>query len=88
MIKSLDKVLQDPKLKIHALKALVENSFDSILITDATNRTKILYACAIAWAIIGAVIVALLNLSPWILGIPLISLLFPTFIFTVSDIFY
>ena len=44
MIKSLDKVLQDPKLNIRALKALVENSFDSILITDATNRTRILYA--------------------------------------------
>ena len=44
MIKSLDKVLQDPKLNIRALKALVENSFDSILITAATNRTRILYA--------------------------------------------
>ena len=44
MIKSLDKVLQDPNLNIQALKALAENSFDSILITDATNRTKILYA--------------------------------------------
>ena len=44
MIKSLDKVLQDSKLNIRALKALMENSFDSILITDATNRTKILYA--------------------------------------------
>jgi PAS domain S-box-containing protein len=44
MIKSLDKVLQDPNMNIQALKALAENSFDSILITDATNRTKILYA--------------------------------------------
>ena len=44
MIKSLDKVLQDPNLNIQALKTLAENSFDSILITDATNGTKILYA--------------------------------------------
>ncbi|MGB5247019.1 MAG: PAS domain-containing protein [Woeseia sp.] len=44
MIKSLDKVLEDPKLNIRALKALAENSFDSILITDATDKTKILYA--------------------------------------------
>ena len=44
MIKSLDKVLQDPELNIRALKALAENSFDSILITDATDKTKILYA--------------------------------------------
>ena len=44
MIKSLDKVLEDPKLNIQALKTLAENSFDSILVTDATKRTKILYA--------------------------------------------
>ena len=44
MIKSLDKVLQDPNLNIQALKTLAENSFDSILITDATNRPKIIYA--------------------------------------------
>lgn len=44
MTPSLDKVLQDPKLDIRTLKALAENSFDSILITDATKRTKILYA--------------------------------------------
>ena len=44
MIKSLDKVLQDPKLNIRALKALVENSFDSILVTDGTAQGKIIYA--------------------------------------------
>ncbi|MGB5720263.1 MAG: PAS domain-containing protein [Woeseiaceae bacterium] len=44
MIKSLDKVLQDTNLNSQTLKALAENSFDSILITDATARTKILYA--------------------------------------------
>ena len=44
MIKSLDKVLQDNNLNSKTLKALAENSFDSILITDATARTKILYA--------------------------------------------
>jgi len=44
MIKSLDKVLQDTNLNSKTLKALAENSFDSILITDATARTKILYA--------------------------------------------
>ena len=59
-----------------------------MIINRFSDRTKILYAFAIAWAIIGVLIVALLNLSPWILGIPLIILLIPTFIFTVSDIFY
>jgi len=44
MIKSLDKVLQDSNVNSQTLKALAENSFDSILITDATARTKILYA--------------------------------------------
>ena len=44
MIKSLDKVLQDTNLNSKTLKALAENSLDSILITDATARTKILYA--------------------------------------------
>lgn len=59
-----------------------------MIINRFSDRTKILYAFAIAWAIIGVLIVALLNLSPWILGIPLLILLIPTFIFTVSDIFY
>lgn len=58
------------------------------MINRFSGRTKILYACAIAWAIIGAVMVALLDLSPWILGAPLVTLLIPTFVFTVSDIFY
>jgi hypothetical protein len=44
MIKSLEKVLQDTNLNSKTLKALAENSFDSILIADATARTKILYA--------------------------------------------
>ena len=44
MSKSLDKILQDANLNSKTLKALAENSFDSILITDATARTKILYA--------------------------------------------
>jgi len=59
-----------------------------MIINRFSDKTKILYAFAIAWAITGALLVALLNLSPWILGIPLIILLIPTFIFTVSDIFY
>lgn len=44
MIKSLDKILQDANLNSKTLNALAENSFDSILLTDATARTKILYA--------------------------------------------
>jgi hypothetical protein len=59
-----------------------------MIIKRISDKTKIFYAFAIAWAIIGAIIVALLNLSPWILGIPLLVLLIPIFIFTVSDIFY
>ena len=59
-----------------------------MIINRISDKTKIIYAFAITWAIIGAIIVALLNLSPWILGIPLLVLLIPIFIFTVSDIFY
>lgn len=59
-----------------------------MVINRFSDKTKILYAFAIAWAIIGALIVVLLNLSPWILALPLIILLIPTFILTISDIFY
>jgi|GEM_PF-6956594 hypothetical protein len=53
-----------------------------------SNKTKILTACMIAWAIVGAIIVVAGNWSVWILGIPLIVLFIPTLIFAVSDIFY
>ena len=53
-----------------------------------SNKTKILIACMIAWAIVGAIIVVAGNWSVWILGIPLIVLFIPTLIFAVSDIFY
>ena len=44
MIKAIDNILQDSELSISVLKVLAENSFDSILITDATQRTRIVYA--------------------------------------------
>lgn len=40
----IDNALSDDKVKLSSLKALAENSFDSILITDASPRGKIIYA--------------------------------------------
>jgi uncharacterized membrane protein len=56
--------------------------------TAFSNKTKILAACMIVWAIVGAIIVVAGSWSIWILGIPLIVLFIPTLIFAVSDIFY
>lgn len=53
-----------------------------------SNKTKIMTACMITWAIVGVIIVLAGNWSIWILGIPLIILLIPTLIFAVADIFY
>ena len=44
MIKSVEKVLGGADVSLSVLKALAENSFDSILITDATKKSKIIYA--------------------------------------------
>jgi PAS domain S-box-containing protein len=44
MAKSLENALQTEAVSLSVLKALVDNSFDSILITDATKSGKILYA--------------------------------------------
>jgi len=44
MIKSVEKVLGGKDVSLGVLKALAENSFDSILITDATKKSKIIYA--------------------------------------------
>jgi len=44
MIKSVEKVLGGADVSLGVLKALAENSFDSILITDATKKSKIIYA--------------------------------------------
>ena len=44
MSQSIDKILNDEVLSLRVLKGLVENSFDSILITDASARAKIIYA--------------------------------------------
>jgi len=41
---SIEKTLNDDHLSISVLKGLVEHSFDSILVTDASQRTKIVYA--------------------------------------------
>ena len=41
---SIEKTLNDDYLSISVLKSLVEHSFDSILVTDASQRTKIVYA--------------------------------------------
>ncbi len=44
MANSLEKVLQDTEASLKTLKALTDNSFDSILITDAIGGAKIVYA--------------------------------------------
>jgi len=44
MAKSVEKVLEGADVSLSVLKALAENSFDSILITDATKESKIIYA--------------------------------------------
>ena len=44
MAHTLESILQDTRAGQKALKVLTENSFDAILITDATKETKIVYA--------------------------------------------
>ena len=41
---SLEKTLNHDALNISVLRALADNSFDSILITDASRQAKIIYA--------------------------------------------
>ena len=40
----LEKALQDARVGLKVLKVLAENSYDSILVTDATRAGKIIYA--------------------------------------------
>jgi PAS domain S-box-containing protein len=44
MASTIDKVLDNTEVGLKLLKVLAENSFDSILITDATAKGKITYA--------------------------------------------
>ena len=44
MPQSIEKILNDDILNISVLKGLADNSFDSILITDASKNAKIIYA--------------------------------------------
>lgn len=44
MASSIDQVLDNTEVGLKLLKVLAENSFDSILITDATAKGKITYA--------------------------------------------
>lgn len=44
MNKSLEKTLQNADVSLSVLQALADNSFDSVLITDATKAGKIIYA--------------------------------------------
>lgn len=44
MANSLEKVLADTRVGLKVLKLLAENSYDSILVTDATRDGKIIYA--------------------------------------------
>lgn len=44
MASSIESSIGNPKTSMALLKALAENSFDSILVTDATVKGKIIYA--------------------------------------------
>ena len=44
MARSLKKVFQDVDISLSVLQVLAKNSYDSILITDATKNAKIIYA--------------------------------------------
>jgi PAS domain S-box-containing protein len=44
MASTIDKLLDNTEVGLKLLKVLAENSFDSILITDATAKGKITYA--------------------------------------------
>ena len=44
MTSLIEKTIGNTKVSLALLKALTENSFDSILVTDATIRGKIIYA--------------------------------------------
>ncbi len=44
MANSLEKVLRDTDISLKVLQVLMETSYDSILITDATKAAKIIYA--------------------------------------------
>lgn len=44
MAKSLEKILRDTPVSLKVLRVLTEASYDSILITDASARAKIIYA--------------------------------------------
>jgi len=44
MASTIDQVLDNTEVSLKMLKVLAENSFDSILITDATAKGKITYA--------------------------------------------
>ena len=44
MAKSLNKTIGDSEVSLSVLQVLADNSFDSVLITDATKAGKIIYA--------------------------------------------
>lgn len=44
MTGSIEKIFQDVDISLNVLRVLASNSYDSILITDATKDAKIIYA--------------------------------------------
>ena len=44
MAHSLEKALEDEQVSLSALRVIADNSFDSILVTDASKAGKIIYA--------------------------------------------
>lgn len=43
MASAIDKALGNTEVSLNMLKVLAENSFDSILITDATAKERVCY---------------------------------------------
>ncbi len=70
MTKALTKVMKDNDGSLALLQTLTENSFDSVLITDATAQAKIIYANAAFKKLTGYEPAAVIGKSPRILQGP------------------
>ena len=70
MAQKLDKALGDDAVSLGVLKALADNSFDSVVITDTSRASKIIYANKAFKALTGHDPVSVVGKSPRILQGP------------------